>query len=452
MSVSGEAAPLGLLSLKQRLLARLTAQRDLRTVVAGAAQVLAIRMVGALLAYVSMALLARWLGTFHFGIYAYVWVCIVTLGMALPLGYNTAVLRFVPDYMARARWSRVRGYLRVSFATVVLAGISGALLGALLLWAGRSLFEAYYFTPMLIGVACMPLAALLGQMEATARAFGTVHLAYAPNYIVRPLVVMVAIGVIVWLRGRPTAEDALWAVFAACLLAVAGQGALLLREKRRHVRDVRPVYHTRAWASISFSFLMIEGFRMVLENADVLLLGRLLDPHMVGIYYAAIRTGGLIAFIYFAVAALAVPRFAQIHATGTREEMQRFVSGIIKLMFWPSLAAAAALAVVGPFALALFGPGFESGYPVLLIVLTGLVVRSATGPVEYLLNMTGHQMDTVRVWSAAATASIVLNLVLIPRFGMLGAAAATYGSIVAANLALCVCVRRRLRVTALVLA
>jgi len=314
------------------------------------------------------------------------------------------------------------------------------------------LVEPHYLVPMLIGTACLPFAALLVQMESTARAFGTVHLAYAPNYIIRPHVVMAAIGTAVWLGATPTAEDALWSVFAACLLTVLGQALFMLRETRRHVRPVPAVYHTRAWAGISLTFLTIEGFRLVLENADVLLLGHLLEPHSVGIYYAAIRTGGLIAFIYFAVAALAVPRFAQIHSTGTREEMQHFVSGIIKLMFWPSLAAAASLAIVGPYALALFGAGFEEGYPVLLIVLAGLVLRSATGPVEFLLNMTGHQMDTVRVWGGAAVANIVLNLLLIPQFGMLGAAMATYGTTAAANLALCLVVKRRLQVNAIVLA
>ena len=58
----------------------------------------------------------------------------------------------------------------------------------------------------------------------------------------------------------------------------------------------------------------------------------------------------------------------------------------------------------------------------LLWLLTGLVLRSATLPVEYLLNMTGHHRDTMRVYAFAALANLVLNLLLIPAFGILGAA------------------------------
>ena len=56
-------------------------------------------------------------------------------------------------------------------------------------------------------------------------------------------------------------------------------------------------------------------------------------------------------------------------------------------MFSMSLLTAGMLAVLGPFVLSLFGPDFVIGYPTLLVVLTGLVLRSTTGPVEYLLIM-----------------------------------------------------------------
>jgi O-antigen/teichoic acid export membrane protein len=436
--------------LAERLARRFAGARDLRTVLSGAAHVLAIRMTGAVLAYLSMALLARWLGAFQFGIYAYVWVWIVTLAIALPLGYNSSALRFIPTYLARQQWRRVAGFLRHSFLVVFVSATLGSLIIALAIWAAGSLIEPYYRLPLLIGLICVPVAAILAQMEATARAFGTVHLAYMPNYILRPILTMSVVGGLLALGRMPTAVEAVYAVLLACIVAGIGQGFLVLRLLARRLPPIRPVYAGRAWTSVSMSFLMIEGLRLLLENSDVVLIGKLLDPREVAIYFAAIRTGGLIAFLYFAVAALAVPRISQIHSTGSREEMQRVVSGIIRLMFWPSVAAALALAAIGPFALSLFGEGFSAGYTVLVIVLTGLVVRSATGPVEFLLNMTGHQMDTVRVYALAAFANIALNIVLIPKMGILGAALATYGSIVAANLLLCLCVWQRLRVKAIV--
>jgi len=108
------------------------------------------------------------------------------------------------------------------------------------------------------------------------------------------------------------------------------------------------------------------------------------------------------------------------------------------------------LALLGPFALSLFGAGFEKGYPAMLVVLTGLVLRSATIPVEYLLNMTGHHTDTMRVYALAAVANIGLNILLIPTYGILGAAIATYTAMLSGNFCLYLLVRKRLGVNAFV--
>jgi O-antigen/teichoic acid export membrane protein len=431
----------------QKLSRRLSSQ-DLRAVLDGATQVMAIRLVGAVLAYVSAIFLARWLGAFQFGIYAYVWVWMLILAIALPLGYPSSALRFLPDYLARAKWARLHGFLNESIAVALGSSTVGALIGAALVLGLRGWMEPYYVTPFLIGLICVPATALLNQMEATSRAFGWLQLAYVPGYIVRPLLLMVVVYALFAFGFHPAAIEAVSALVIACIVGATGQVFLIRRRISRIVPDAKPVRHTRHWSAISLSFVTIDGFRQILENTDVVMIGRLLDPSAVAAYYAAVRTGGLIAFIYFAVVALAAPRFVKVHISGTREDMQRFVSGIIQLMFWPSALAAAVLALLGPTILSLFGSDFTGGYPALLIVLLGLIVRAATGPVEYMLNMTGHHRDTLRVYGISAVACVAMNLILIPEFGITGAALSSYAAIAGANIWLALLVRRRLGVAA----
>lgn len=425
-------------------------QRVLNRVIRGAAQVFAIRVAGAGLSYASMIFLARLLGAFNFGIYAYVFVIVGLLGLALSFGLNSASLRFVPDYLARQKWRRLIGFLQHSYLVVLGLSSLGALLGAGLLFLFRSLIDPDYFAPLLVGLACVPLWTLLAQFESTARAFGWMHAAYIPGYILRPLLLMGFVGGIIWLGGTPNAVEALWALIGASAVAALVQGSFVYMGIRGRVTKVNAVFHTRHWCSVSLGFLVIDAFRMLLDNSDVLVIGRLLDPHSVAVYYATIRTGGLVAFVSFAMIALAVPKFAEIHVTGTREDLQRFVSSVIQLMFWPSLATAVALAVLGPWILSLFGTGFEMGYSTLLVILAGLVLRSATGPVEYLLNVTGHHRDTLVVYGFAAVANLTLNFLLIPTFGIRGAAMATYIAMLSANLVLYLLVQKRLGVHAFV--
>ncbi|MDO9127068.1 MAG: oligosaccharide flippase family protein, partial [Parvibaculum sp.] len=73
-------------------------------VVRGAAFVMGIRVAGAAIALLSQVLLARWMGAFEYGIFAYVWVWVVILGIVVPMGFGTSVLRFVPEYRTKERW------------------------------------------------------------------------------------------------------------------------------------------------------------------------------------------------------------------------------------------------------------------------------------------------------------------------------------------------------------
>jgi O-antigen/teichoic acid export membrane protein len=425
-------------------------QHHLYTVLKSAVQVFAIRLVGAGLTYASMVFLARWLGSYNFGIYAYVFVIVTLLGLAFSFGFNNSTLRFVSSYLARKKGRRLAGFLKQSYSIVLSLSVLGALLSAGLAFAFRDIIEPYYFVPLLVGLLCVPVWTLLNQLEATARALGWVNIAYTPGYVLRPLVLIGLVGGFVLFGGAPDAVGALWAMIGACAFAALAQGLLVYSGLRQHLAKVKPAYHTRHWVTVSFSFLMIDGFRMLLDNTDVLMIGRLLDPHSVAVYFAVIRTAGLVAFVSFSIIALTVPKFAEIHSTGTRQELQKLVSDVIQLIFWPSLLMAIVLALLGPLVLSLFGPDFEVGYPTMLVVLIGLVLRSATIPVEYLLNMTGHHRDTMRVYALAAVANIGLNLWLIPAFGIFGAAIGTYTAMLGGNVCLYLLVRKRLGVNAFI--
>ena len=92
----------------------------------------------------------------------------------------------------------------------------------------------------------------------------------------------------------------------------------------------------------------------------------------------------------------------------------------------------------------LFGPQFVVGYDVMFIAAIGLVVRSAIGPVERLLNMLGHQHICALAYALSFVMNVVLCVVLVPRFGGHGAAAATSISLAFETVLLFWIVRHRL--------
>src|SRR5690348_16971859 len=90
-------------TLRERLAKFLASKPEIYAVLSSAVRVLAIRILGAGLTYGSMVLLARWLGSTDFGIYAYVLVVITLLGLAFSFGFNSSGLRFISSYLARQK-------------------------------------------------------------------------------------------------------------------------------------------------------------------------------------------------------------------------------------------------------------------------------------------------------------------------------------------------------------
>lgn len=93
--------------------------------------------------------------------------------------------------------------------------------------------------------------------------------------------------------------------------------------------------------------------------------------------------------------------------------------------FWPSVFMAVVVLVLGEPMLVLFGPGFEAGYPLLFLLVLGVVARAAVGPCESLLTMSGNQNICAMVYALTLVVNIGLSMVLIPYFGLWGAATAT---------------------------
>src|SRR6266568_2080325 len=71
----------------------------------------AVRVLSAVIAYVSQVLLARWMGDFEYGVFVIVWVGAVILGGLACLGFQTAIVRFVPEYIERGETELLRGVL-----------------------------------------------------------------------------------------------------------------------------------------------------------------------------------------------------------------------------------------------------------------------------------------------------------------------------------------------------
>lgn len=437
-------------TLTERAVGLLSGSGEHSSAQKGALFAYAIRIASAAIAYLSQVILARSMGTFEFGIFAYVWVWVIILGTFVTVGLNTSCMRFLPEYFERSEWGLFRGFAKasasISFGVGTLAALGGI---ALVLALGDSI-SSYYVMPFVLAFACLPSFALSDTMDGTARSRSWIHLALIPPYIVRPILILVFMAASVGLGAPATATTAMAGAIAATWLVAAVQTTLV---HRRLLKDVEPVparYELGLWIKVSIPIVLMDSFYLVMTHADIMIMNMFVGPTQIAIYYAVVKTTSLIAFVFFAVTASFGPKFAEYKAAGRSDELHELMRVAINWTFWPSLVTAAGMLAIGFPLLWLFGSEFTEGYPMMFILVIGLLARASTGPVETMMIMLGHQNIIAVSLCASMVVNIVLNLVLIPAYGLPGAAVATTISIVLLSVLQFVFARRRLGVHAFV--
>src|ERR1700687_2123073 len=114
-----------------RLKAILAERSDSRLAQLIAGKVFLMRVGNAVLALATQVLLARWMGSFEFGIYIYVWTWVLMIGALSDLGLSSAARRFIPEYIELKAFDRLRGFLArsrwLAFGIATAIGAVGAL-------------------------------------------------------------------------------------------------------------------------------------------------------------------------------------------------------------------------------------------------------------------------------------------------------------------------------------
>jgi O-antigen/teichoic acid export membrane protein len=199
------------------------------------------------------------------------------------------------------------------------------------------------------------------------------------------------------------------------------------------------------WAQSGFALMLMSSMQLVLGRLDVLMLGAIVGPAAAGIYMVVSKLAELTTFALSTTNTVVAPMISEYHVAGNRDDLQRLLGLSARIIAVVTTAFAVVFWVLGEWGLSLFGEEFKAGYTALLILIAGQVFNGLCGPVGFLATMTGHERWAAANQFVAAALNVLLNSLLIPRYGMVGAAVATATSMAVWNLSLLAFVLVRLR-------
>jgi len=401
----------------------------------GGGSVMALNVAGMAQALLLQVVLARLLGHEGYGQFAYVMAWINILVYLAVMGHDSLVMRSVAAHHARQEWALLAGALRHATSLVGTLSIAISALGAALVWTRQEVPDDLAST-FLAGFVVLPLLAMLRLNASVLYGQGRVVLGTAPERLGRDAVVLALTGMAVLIAAPLTPPVVMGFV------AIGGGGALILILYLRRRITVLPadapraIYRRRHWVASALILGLSGGSQLLLQRSDVLMIGWLMTSADAGVYVVACNVAELVLFPFLAVSSIVAPTFAVHYARGERQELASFMRTTTLSTLAGSLLIGIPLFVLAPWILGMFGPEFVGGANAARILMLGICLRAVIGPSHLMLTMTGHERQALWALGCAATANITLNLVMIPAFGIEGAAAMTTLSLLGSQIAM----------------
>ena len=388
------------------------------------------------LGYVFKVYLARVLGAEALGIYALGISIIGFLGILNALGLPDSALRFVALYSASKRFDALRSLLWNGSWILLAANLSFTVV---LLKVGPWIATRFYHSSQL--ARYIPLFALIMITGALNTFFAKVLAGYKQagrsavitRFVAGPLTIALSVLLITLgggLRGYLVAQILSATVVTGLLISLVWR----LTPAAARILNVRELWIEREVWSFCAAIFGLEFVGFFIVQADRVSLGFYRGARDVGIYAVAAAVIAYEPIILQSVNQIFAPMIADIHTRGEFLLLKRLFQTLTKWMLGLTFPLAIVVIIFARPIMRIFGHDFEAGWPILVIGTCGQLVNCAVGSVGNLLLMSGNQHRLIRVQTAMAFLMVVLSVMLVPLWGLLGAAVAAAVTNAAGNL------------------
>jgi len=407
----------------------------------------AIKVIGAGIAFLIQIWLARLLEISEYGVYVYVLAWISFLVLFAKVGLDVVIVRYVPVYKKNKRWDLFRGLLRDSFTKVSIYSFCISLSLILVTYSLSSKIGSNQMYTFWVAAILLPILALTSLRNSALQGMKHVIMAQVPETIIRPLILGVLTGLLfLYSDTKLTSIHAMSLNIAAATISFAIGTYLLFKKLPAEVRVASPEYNKQEWLKMSLPMFFIAGMNLLLHQSDIMMLGAILTTDSAAVYGAAVRIAGLVSFGLTAVNAIVAPMISEYYVAKNIQGLQRMITLAARGIFIFTIFMCCSLWFLGDFLLGLFGEEFKIGYLPLTILLIAQAVSAIAGSVGFLMVMTGNQKKAAAVIGSSAVMNITLNAVLIPLYGMIGAAIATTISTAFWNLVMLYHVKQKINI------
>ena len=372
-------------------------------------------------------ILARYLTPEEFGIVNLGLAVMIIVASLSVVGYTQGVTRFAAFFNGKGETAKTKASI---IAVVKFVIVSGSLAGLLIFGFSQKIATIFFHNKGLIPVLkilaiAIPLFALTKVFNGGLRGLKKINLMIITENIlwrVLPLGIFLCLFISYGLRTVGAAYAFLFTVIIMCIIS----GLFLFRQISPYPKTPDGKTCFREVTRYSWPLALVNITNQLKGRTDALLLGFFMGASEVGVLAVALTLASLLSVFLSSVVTIFNPVASELCGQENTQEVARSFSLVTKWLIFLTLPVLLFLIFFSERSVTiLFGDAYKSAAPVLGILSVCFFVKAAVGPTGATLLAIGHSKINMVINTVTLGVSIVLNVLLIPRYGIIGAALAT---------------------------
>lgn len=424
-----------------------TTDTNLKELIKGSSSAFILKIAGMLFTYLSMLFITRFYGAEQWGLYS-LGFTVLSIAVVIPVfGFDNSIIRLLTELKQNnSEANAFKVLLKASLITMILSivvilGInyySDVITNSIL---RQKDFEPYLF---FVQIAVIPMAFLI-LISVVFQSYKRIiqFMLFKSALLSFTFLVLLCIFYFFEIDAK-IFEIYIYAIVSTLVIAIIALLFFLKLIKQDDSKTENTTYSFKEIIYLSFPMMLSSSFALLMGWTDILMLSYFKTPKDIGIYSSALKLASITLIVLASVNSISSPKFAEFFSKKDFNGLKDIVQKSTKIMFMTSAPILLIFILFPKSILGIFGPEFVSGYLVLIMFCIARFVNSVSGSVGHLMQMTNNQRTYQYVIITAFIINLILNVLLIPEFGINGAALSSSIAMVFWNVTLVIIIKRKL--------
>ncbi|HUV42531.1 MAG TPA: flippase [Patescibacteria group bacterium] len=374
-------------------------------------------------------LLARLFGATLFGIYSLGQVIFNFSATIACFGLSYGAIRFVSTNLAKKDQARVKGAL---FEVSVIPLVLGTFI-ALILYLGAEKIALLYgkpelFRPLRLFAFGVPFFSLFQALSSATRGFKTTKYTVLGEKIITPFLNICLI-ILFYYFGLK-----IFGMIGAYIMSIIFGALFFLSSLKKLfpkivMGELKPKFRTRKILKTSIPLTLSSTLFFLVAWTDIFMVGYFLPTVEVGVYRLTTLLSSQVIVFLLAINAIFTPFISEYHQGKKIKELESLYKVVTRWAFYFASLVFLIIAIAPRELLQVFGENYILGKNSMITLAAGHLISAGVGSVGFILIMTGYQNWELINSLILFILTLATNIILIPRFGIIGAAIATAFSI-----------------------